>query len=294
MTALPPLSTSALVTTWAPDALLLLPVGLLLTYAVLLVRHHGSWPLWRTAALVAAMLVLAWAVAGAPTAYRASLPWAGALSVGLTSAVAPLGLALADPVRLWEEVRGRPVAWVRGRAARVVMFPLLASTLSAALLTTAFATGWFTTARTQDGPWAALQIGALLTGLLVTLPLLGEELLPRWCGPGLRTTFAFADGLLDAVPGLVVLAAGDSATGQTLLAVAESVGLPMIFAVLWQWMHADEADARAVDARLDRLEQRRAEPVADPTSDAVPATGPDRPWWESDPRFAGRYKGPGA
>ncbi|MEO3935960.1 cytochrome c oxidase assembly protein [Dermatophilaceae bacterium Soc4.6] len=284
----PPFSASALATTWAPTLLLLLPLTLLLAYAALLVRHRGAaparWPLGRTVAFVAATLVLAWAVAGGPAAYRGSVQWTGALSVGLTSAVVPLGLALGDPLRLWEQVRGRPVAWVRGRVARVVMFPLLASALSAAVITSAFATGWFTQARTEAGPWAVLQVAALVTGALVTLPLLGDELLPRWCGPGLRTAFAFVDGLLDALPGLVVLAAGDSATGQTLLAVAESVGLPMIFAVMLQWVRADEAQARDTDAQLDRQP-----PQADDGPD-----GPDRPWWESDPRFAGRYGGPGA
>jgi len=287
----PELTASALVTTWAPDGLLLVPVALVLAYGVLLVRHRARWPLRRTAVFVLATVVLAWAVAGGPTAYRGSVQWTGALSVGLTSAVVPLGLALGDPLRLWEEVRGRPVTWVRGRVARVVMFPLLASALSAAVITAAFTTGWFTSARTHAGPWAALQVAALVTGVLVTLPLLGDELLPAWCGPGLRTAFAFADGLLDAVPGLVVLAAGDSTTGQTLLAVAEAVGLPMVFAVMLQWVRADEAEARVTDARLDRLESR---PGPEAEGQGGADQGPDRPWWESDPRFAGRYGDPDA
>ncbi len=289
MPVVPEFSASALLTTWAPDPLLLLPLALLTGYGVLLARHRARWPLWRTVAVVVAALVLAWAVAGGPAVYRGSVQWTGALAVGLTSAVVPLGLALGDPLRLWEQVRGRPVGWVRGRVARVVMFPLLASSLSAAVITAAFTTGWFTSARTHSAPWAALQVTALVTGVLVTLPLLGDELLPAWCGPGLRTAFAFADGLLDAVPGLAVLAAGDSTTGQTLLAVAESVGLPMVFAVLVQWVRADEAEARATDARLDRLERRPGGEAPAPT--AVDAD-PSRPWWESDPRFAGRYGRP--
>lgn len=302
---MPPLTGLRLLTTWAPDALVTLPVALLLAYGLLLVRARRAdgprWSPWRTISWVAGVLVLTWSVAGAPAAYRGSLEWMGALSAGLTSAVVPLGLALGDPLRLWERVGGAEVAWVRGRIARVVMFPLFASVLSAAVITTALTSGWFTAARTQTGPWWVLQVVLLVVGVLVTLPLLSAELLPDWCGPGLRTAFAFADGLLDAVPGLVVLAAGDSTTGQTLLATAEAVGLPMIFAVLLQWVKADEAQARVEDARLDRLEAQarvgRATdpPTTEPASPVAPVPGPspDRPWWESDPRFAGRYRTPG-
>lgn len=284
-----PWSPSGLVTEWAPGPLLLLPAVLALGYLALVTatrRVGGALPWWRVAVFLAGTLVLAWATNGAPAVRRADAMWWGTLSVGLTTAVVPLALALGDPVAVWERWRGHQVRWLRGRLARVVMFPALASLVAAAVVTLVFTGGWYDAALTSGGDWALLQVTVLVVGLLVNVPLLSEDLLPAWCTPGLRTLFAFADGVLDAVPGIVVMASIDWVAGGTLLAVSESVGVPMIFAVLAQWVRADEVEAREVDARLDAAE---ADAHVN-TVDAEPAD--ERPWWESDPRLAHRFRRP--
>ncbi len=281
-----PLTPARLLTAWAPSALLLLPVLLAAGYlaALRLVRRRGgAWPGWRPAVFLLGDLLLLWSASGAPAVYRADPLWAGTLSVGLTSAVVPLLLALGDPVALWESARGRPVGWVRGRLARVMMFPAVGSVVAAAALTVVFTSGWFAAALTDGRAWAALQIGVLAVGMLVTVPLLSEDLLPAWCTPGLRTLLAFTDGVVDAVPGIVVMTTVDWVAGGALLAAAESVGLPMVFVVLAQWVRADEAEARESDARLDRAEHG---------AEGVPPES-ERPWWESDPRLAHRFRGRG-
>jgi len=255
---------------WSIDPIgVLLPLALSITYAGLLAVRREAWPGWRTVCWFGGVVVLAWCLLGAPAARRAETPWWGALGIALVAAVVPLGLALGNPIGLWENGR-RPIAWVRGRPARVVMFPLVASAVSAAVLTIAFTGGWYAAARRHDGAWTLLVLAALAVGLLVNLPLLSEDLLPAWCGPGLRTVLAFLDGLLDAIPGIVVMTTVERFTGGALLAVAESVGVPMIFAVLAQWVRADEREARATDARLDAAE---AEGDFDGT-----------PWWRSAER----------
>ncbi|MEO7070602.1 MAG: cytochrome c oxidase assembly protein [Nostocoides sp.] len=253
---------------WSLDPIgVLLPLVLSIAYAGLLAVRRTSWPAWRTVCWFAGVAVLAWSLLGAPAARRADTSWWGAAGIALVAAVAPLGLALGDPIGLWEKGR-RPVAWIRRRVVRAVTFPLVASGASAALLTIAFTGGWYASARRHDGPWTLLVLSALGVGLLVNLPLLSDDLLPTWCGPGMRTLLAFVDGLFDAIPGIVVMTTVERFTGGALLSIAESVGIPMIFAVLLQWVRSDERDAREIDARLDASE---AEGVHDGT-----------PWWLKD------------
>lgn len=318
---MPPLTPAHLVTEWSVTALLLLPALLAVGYVVLVVsaRLVGTpWPVWRAITFVASTLVLAWSANGAPTAYRGTVTWMGTLSVGLTTAVVPLGLAIGDPVRLWENLRGRRIGWLRGRAARVLMFPVVASVVAAAVVTLVFTTGWYAAALTGSASWARLQVTVLVVGLLVNLPLLSEDLLPPWCTPALRALFAFTDGITDAVPGIVVMTTMDWVAGGALLAAAESVAVPMLFVIMAQWVRADEAEAREIDARLDRRDARRdtaltvtradnAEPsTTSPPPGSVAASGAftlaggtvspepavDRPWWESDPQLAHRFRRP--
>jgi putative copper resistance protein D len=230
-----------------------LPTLLLAGYVALLFAKRVSWPVWRVVCWAAGVMVLAWAVLGQPAADRSHTSWWGALGVGLIAAVVPLGLALGDPVALWESGR-RPLPGLRGRTGRTLMFPLVASVLSATLLLLAFTDGWYADARRSELPWDLLVLAALACGLLVNLPLLSGDLLPAWCGPGLRSVFAFGDGLLDAVPGIVVMTTVEKLSGAALLAVAESVGVPMLFAVVIQWVRSDAVEAAEVDARLDAAE----------------------------------------
>jgi len=168
----------------------------------------------------------------------------------------------------------------------------------------------------------------LIVGLLFVLPTLADDLLPEWATPPVRTFLAFLDGVADAFPGILVMTAnsllmphfpgfshaadslrgGLSHTldqkyaGGALLAVAESIGVPMLAAVFIEWLRNDAAEARAADAELDRAEAERARIEQSHTERAVPtrttplpetdqagAPKPDQPWWLSDPRLADRY-----
>jgi putative copper resistance protein D len=164
---------------------------------------------------------------------------------------------------------------------------------------------------------AVLDVVLLVSGLLFVLPLMVDELLPSWATPGIRTLLAFADGLLDAVPGILLMTAGTVVVptfpgfigrvgppdplldthlgGGALLAVAESVGLPVIGAVFAEWIRADAREAREVDARLDATES--PSDLAPAPSTALAAEDPQPAlesgtglWWESDPRFGDRFR----
>jgi putative copper resistance protein D len=241
-----------------------LPAALVAGYAALFRVRRTSWPWWRVVCWAAGVAVLAWSVLGEPATYRATTSWWGALGIALVAAVVPLGLALGDPVALWESGR-RPLPHLRGAVGRTLMFPLVASVLSAALLLGAFTSAWYSDARRAELPWDLLVLAALACGVLVNLPLLSGDLLPSWCGPGVRALFAFADGLLDAVPGIVVMTTVAKYSGAVLLGVAESVGVPMLMAVMVQWVRSDASEAAAVDARLDAEERE--------------GTYDGTPWW---------------
>jgi hypothetical protein len=79
--------------------------------------------------------------------------------------------------------------------------------------------------------------------------------------------------------------------GGTLWILGDIVGLPFLAVQLIQMIREDEAEAVAVDAELDARDAARAAAAApggtqSPAADAAE----DRPWWESDPRFAGRFQ----
>ncbi|WP_076261105.1 cytochrome c oxidase assembly protein [Intrasporangium flavum] len=322
-----------LLTAWTLD-----PVGLALVllaalpYIVLGRRsaRAGLRPSgWRAALFgVVGVGSLAYAGCGALAVYRADVFWVGALRVGVLATLTPIGLALGDPVgllrRLHPDGGHALLRFLRGRVSRALTFPAVSTGLATGTLLVVFVTPVFTWSVTSRLAGAGLDVVLLGTGLLFVVPLLGEDLLPAWATPPVRTFLAFVDGLLDAVPGIVVMTAttilspgypgfssGVSGLdplqdqrlgGGALLAVAEAVGLPVIAAVFLEWIRTDEQDARVADAEADAAQAARVAqairagegtqsgpgraggPV--PTQDA----GASGLWWEQDPRFAGRYR----
>jgi|GEM_PF-3261919 len=271
---------SQLVTAWSPNALgIALPVVAAAFYlvAVSRVRRRGhAWAGWRVVVWLSTCALALWTLAGAPWTLRLTDGWGewmDGVAVGFAAAVLPLGAALGDPVRLAGLVRGAdgPPGVATGRIARALMLPGVSSALSAIFLTAALMSHWYAPHATPAWSWGLLLAGAFATGLAVNLPLLTDDLLPSWASPGVKTLIAFVDGVFDAVPGIVVMLGASMAAGGALLCVAEAIGIPMIAATLVQWMRADEAAARRMDAELD----------ARPTSSG--------PWWEEDPRFADRF-----
>jgi hypothetical protein len=76
--------------------------------------------------------------------------------------------------------------------------------------------------------------------------------------------------------------------GGTLWILGDIVGLPFLGAQLIQMMREDEAEAAQIDAELDASERARS--AAPEAAQAAEARAEDRPWWESDPRFVGRFQ----
>lgn len=336
MSSAPLSPASLLLTDWTASPTGLALLALTATpYAVSVVRARRSgaaWPWWRPALYgLVGLGSLAYAVCGPLAVHRTDVFWVACLQIGVLASVTPVGLALGDPVGL---VRARVAAGptgrsprmlrlLEGRPARVLTFPAVSSLLAVGTLLLVMLTPWFELTTRSPGAAAVLYVVLLLTGLLFVLPLLTDDLLPGWATPPVRTFLAFVDGLLDAVPGIIVMtsstllapgfpgfASGVSGLspaldqkygGGALLAVAESIGIPVIAAVFVEWVRSDEREAREIDEQLDA--PRRPSPVpegrhapgdADPA--AVGGNGPepgdrsDRLWWEDDPRLAARFR----
>jgi putative copper resistance protein D len=267
-------------------------------YACILVavRRRGErLPVLRVATFaVVGIGSLVLATCGGMAAHRSTSFVAAAAQSAVLAAITPVGVALGDPVGLGLRVlpAARAAAARRllaGRWVRLAMFPLVGSVLATVLHLAMFVTPWL--ARSLDHAWLREATYAALvgSGLMFVLPLLADDLAPAWCTPGVRVLVGFGDGLLDAVPGVVVMASpallGAPVTaylraadplweqhvgGGVMFGLAELVGLPLLAATVAAWVRADRAEAAAVDARLD------LEPAS------------DRPWWETDPRFRHR------
>ena len=305
---LPPLTPVTMLTSWMFDPLGVgLVVALAFLYAVCLVRARSLGAKWYWLRSAAFMILgigsLAYGTCGALAVYRSSLFWVAAVQAAVLSAVTPMGLALGEPTMLAGRTLGvKGVRRLRralgGPLLRILMFPLLSSLLAVGSLIVVFFTGYFLSSVSNALVREALYLQLLGTGLLVVLPLLGEDMLPPWCTHPVRALIAFVDGLLDAIPGILVMTAptllasgvagftnrtwgpgpalDQKLGGAAMLAVAEVVGLPLLAAVFVSWVRADDADARATDAFLDARAAQSVEPVL------------DRPWWETDPRFFNR------
>ena len=305
---LPPLTPVTLLTSWTFDPVgVALAMALIILYALCMVRARRLGAKWHWLASVMFLVLgigsLAYATCGALAVYRSSLFWVAGMQAAVLSAVTPMGLALGDPITLAGQALGKNGARrlrraLAGPLPRILMFPLVSSVVAAGSLILVFFTSYFTASVSNTLVRDVLYVQLLGTGLLVVLPLLGEDMLPQWCTHPVRALVAFVDGLLDAIPGILVMTApallapgvagftnrtwGPGAgldqklAGAVMIAVAEVVGLPLLAAVFVSWVRADDADARRADAFLDARAAESVEPLL------------DRPWWETDPRFSDR------
>lgn len=333
---------SDLLTAWRaePEGLVLCAVAVL-AYAWLVRRAAAAGrrpPAWRIGIYaVLGVGTLAYATCGPPEVFRADVFWLGALRVGVLATVTPIGLALGDPVGVLRELHpdgdSRLLRALHGRVARVLTFPAVSTLLATGTLLVVFLTPVFVRSVTSPVFGVVLDLVLLLTGLIFVVPLLAEDLLPAWATAPVRAFLAFVDGLLDAVPGIVVMTSASLLSptypgfsspvsgmdplldqrigGGTLLAVAESVGLPVIAAVFVEWVRSDERDARASDLLEDQAragtvpaaatpataQQAQAQAATGAPADAQPSSpepGGTGLWWEQDPRLAGRFRRPRA
>ncbi|MET8723084.1 cytochrome c oxidase assembly protein [Streptomyces misionensis] len=314
--SLPELTLGRALGSWQPDVpalILIVLLGGLYGWGVLRVhRSGGSWSPGRSAAFALLGLGgLAVATMSSLAVYDHELFWPAAVQNVLLDLIAPLGLALGDPLRLAIEAlpgegAGRVQKAMSGRLVRLLTFPLVSTALVLATELTVYFTPYFATALRVGWLHELMYLHLLVAGCLFVVPVLTrEEALPTWCSHPVRAALVFLDGVIDAVPGLVVMTHGTLIAGAwylhhapswspdvahdqqigggAMLSIAELVALPFLLAILVQWARAERVQAAALDRRLDR----DLTPVAPRTAGAGAARAGDeavrvRPWWETE------------
>ncbi|MEV7977358.1 cytochrome c oxidase assembly protein [Streptomyces sp. NPDC086519] len=315
------LTVGRLLTSWqldVPALLLVLVLGGLYGWGVRRVRGGGgSWPAGRTAAFaVLGLGALVVATMSSLAVYDHVLFWPAAVQNILLDLVAPLGLALGDPLRLAAEAlpwdaAARVRRAMTGRLVRLLTFPLVSTALVLATELTIYFTPYFATALRVGWLHELMYLHLLAAGCLFVVPVLTrEETLPAWCTHPVRAALVFLDGVIDAVPGVVVMTHGTLIAGAwylhhhpswapdvrqdqqigggAMLSIAELVALPFLLAILFQWARAERVQAAALDRHLDEQLARVPAPAqASPSATAPgPASAPSaervRPWWETE------------
>lgn len=321
---LPELTVGRLLSSWQPDVpalLLVIVLGALYGWGMARLRRRGEpWPPGRAA--VFALLGLGGLVVATMSGlavYDHELFWPAAVQNILLDLVVPLGLALGDPLRLAVEALPEGSATrvrrlMTGRVVRTLTFPMVSTALVLATELTIYFTPYFATALRVGWLHELMYLHLLAAGSLVVVPVLTrEEALPAWCTHPVRAALVFLDGIVDAVPGVVVMTHGTLIAGAwylhhapswspdvyhdqqigggAMLSIAELVALPFMLAILYQWARAERAQTAALDRRLDAELTAAPAPAGarsqdtqaqGPASTAGPVPERVRPWWETE------------
>ena len=260
------------------------------------VRRVGrSWPPCRIvfAGLGLGLLVLAtmsWL-----GVYQNILFWVRAVQTILLLLLVPLFLALGRPVTLViaalpQRLGGRVEAAIRGRAARILTFPLITAVVLIATPFLLYFTGWYA-AGFHSGLVRELTYLVLIApGFLFFWTLLRVDPVPREYPYLVALWITGAEVVFDAFLGIAVIADQHLIAGTYYRALArpwgpnlrtdqvlgggalwilgDLVGLPFLAAMLIQMIREDEAEAAEIDAELDARETAAAA-AADPPADAA-------------------------
>lgn len=297
--SLPHYTVGVAVRTWTFDPVV--AAALLVAAAAYLVgvraaRRRGGWPWSRTAAfLVGGLGGTVVCTMSSLAVYQHAHLWALAAQLTLLVSLVPVGVALGDPVGLARAGLGnrggrRLERLVGGVVMRVLTFPVTATLLATTFLCVTFFSGVLGAALRHATVMDGLYLVAVLVGSLASLPLLGVELLPAWCTEPFRLLFAFVDGLVDALPGVLVLTTrtplaggwfrgrpGDPdwdvhVAGALMISLSELVALPIFLIVFFRWAVREGAFGQrsGPDSQAPTVARRVAEPEL------------LRPWWETE------------
>jgi cytochrome c oxidase assembly factor CtaG len=291
---------------WALGFVLLL-AGLYLLGARRARRSGTAWPAGRSIAFCGLGLGF-WVIATMSWVgvYQPVLFWVRAVQTILMLLAIPLFFAMGKPLTLviasLPRAGPRVEAGIRSRAAKVMTFPAVTTGVLVIVPFLVYFTPWYEAGFHSVAVRELTYLALMVPGFVFFWTLLRVDPVPR-AYPYLVTLWVTGVEVVgDAVLGLAVIAyqgliagayyhalarpwgpslATDQVLGGgALWILGDIVGLPFLAVQLIQMIREDESEAAVIDAELDAREATAA--VADSPG--------DRPWWESDPRFAGRFQ----
>jgi cytochrome c oxidase assembly factor CtaG len=307
---------------WAVGFVLLL--GGLYLAGVWRVRRSGRpWPVGRIIAFCGLGLGF-WVIATMSWVgvYSAVLFYVRAVQTILLLLLTPLFFAMGRPLTLLIEslprVGPRVEAGIRSQTAKVLTFPAITTMVLVITPFVLYFTSWYVAGFHSVAVRELTHLALMAPGFVFFWTLLRVDPVPKAYPYLVSLWVTGAEVIGDAVLGLAVIADthvlasgyyhavawpwGPSLStsqvlgGGTLWIFGDIVGLPFFAAQLIQMMREDEAEAKVIDAELDARDAaiaagRRAE-ASPGTAGAVQgvAAAEERPWWESDPRFAQRFQ----
>jgi len=285
----PPATWATYFTQWRPDLFWLILVGLgaagYLAGVIRLRRRGDAWPIGRTAAWLAAMVVLAWATSGGAAVYGRFLFSAHMLGHMTESMLVPMFAVMGAPITL--ALRTLPVrddgtrgarewllALVHSRFATVVANPFVAGILFGASIFAFYFSGLFPLAMSTHVGHELAQIHFLAAGFLFMWVLMGVDPGPPRPAPPLRLLVLFIVVSVHSFFGVILMMSKTVLAGEyygslgrtwgpSLLADQNFGGslawgfgeIPMFIVALVlfvQWMRSDERAARRLDRAADR------------------------------------------
>lgn len=323
----PELTASRVLSAWTLDVPVLVVVllaGGLYLAGVRRVRRAGQpWPPARMVAFYLGGLgVLVTATMSFLGVYQGVLFYTRSVQNILLLLVVPLFTALGRPLTLITAAAPRAgrrlEAVVHSRTARILTFPAITTLVLVLVPFVLYFSPWYA-ASMRSGTVRELTYLALLApGFVFFWMFLRVDPVPRAYPYLVGLWVSAAEVVGDAILGLAVLAdqsliagayyhalarpwgpslrSDQVIGGGALWVLGDIVGLPFLAAQFIQMIREDETDAAGVDAELDAAEAAeaavaRADPD-DPGPDAGEPAG-NQPWWESDPRFADRFRAAG-
>jgi len=211
----------------------------------------------------------------------------------------PLSLAIAVLPRLGCRIE----AVIRSRAARFLTFPAVTALVLVGTPFAVYFSPWYAAAFHSGLVRDLTYLALMAPGFVFFWTLLRVDPVPKAYPYLVSLWVTGAEVVGDAVLGIAVIADNSLIAGAyyhalnrpggpslrtdqvlgggVLWILGDIVGLPFLAAQLIQMIREDEAEATVIDAELDARDA-----VAAPGG----GSGVQEPWWESDPRFAGRFR----